>query len=159
MKKRFLFPLVAAIALPTVANAEVNNDYILKARQSYKLISEGKFSEAEKICDELIEISPDNPNGYVCKGISLGFTGKNKRKSREAIRNFTKAIEINPENYQIYYLRGILQFSMRRTEFSKLQMNGCSDIKKAYLNNNPGALEYVKRKRSFLIRNKCSGFF
>ena len=111
MKKRFLFPLVAAIALSTVANAEVNNDYILKARQSNKLISEGKFSEAEKICDELIEISPDNPNGYVCKGISLGFTSKNKRKSREAIRNFTKAIEINPENYQIYYLRGILQFS------------------------------------------------
>ena len=45
MKKRFLFPLVAAIALPTVANAEVNNDYILKAEQANKLIKEGKFSE------------------------------------------------------------------------------------------------------------------
>ena len=159
MKKRFLFLLIAAIALPIAANAEVNNDYILKAMQSKILISEGKFSEAEKICDELIEISPDNPNGYVCKGIALGFTSKNKRKSREALRNFTKAIEINPDNYQIYYLRGILQFSMRRTEFSKLQMNGCRDLKKAYLNNDPGAMEYVKRKRSFLIRNKCSGFF
>ena len=157
--KRLLLPLLAALALPTVINAEVTNDYILKVNQSKKLFSERKFAEMTKICNELIEISPDNPNGYVCKGISLGFTSKNKRKSREAIRNFTKAIEINPENYQIYYLRGILQFSMRRTEFSKLQMNGCSDIKKAYLNNNPGALEYVKRKRSFLIRNKCSGFF
>ena len=157
--KRLLLPLLTALALPIAVNAEVTNDYILKANQSKKLFSERKFSEMTKICNELIEISPDNPNGYVCKGISLGFTSKNKRKSREAIRNFTKAIEINPENYQIYYLRGILQFSMRRTEFSKLQMNGCSDIKKAYLNNNPGALEYVKRQRSFLIRNKCSGFF
>ena len=58
-----------------------------------------------------------------------------------------------------YFLRGFLQFSMRRREFSKLQMNGCSDIKKAYLNNFPDALEYVKRHRSFLIKNKCSGFF
>ena len=70
-----------------------------------------------------------------------------------------KRQELDPEYYEAYFLRGFLQFSMRRREFSKLQMNGCSDIKKAYLNNNPGALEYVKRKRSFLIRNKCSGFF
>ena len=51
------------------------------------------------------------------------------------------------------------KFSMRRSEFSKLQMDGCNDIKKAYLNKFPDALEYVKRQRSFLIRNKCSGFF
>ena len=159
MKKRFLFPSVAAIAFSTVANAEVNNDYILKAWQSNKLISEGKFSEAEKICDELIEISPDNPIGYLCKGVALGIVPKSERKSKEALKNFTKAIELDPEYYEAYFLRGFLQFSMRRGEFSKLQMNGCSDIKKAYLNKFPDALEYVKRQRSFLIRNKCSGFF
>ena len=157
--KRFLVPLLAAFALPTAVNAEVTNDYILKVNQSKKLFSERKFSEMKNICEELIEISPDNPMGYVCKGFALGFVPKSERKSREALKNFTKAIELDPEYYEAYFLRGFLQFSMRRREFSKLQMNGCSDIKKAYLNKFPDALEYVKRQRSFLIRNKCNGFF
>ena len=166
--KRFLIPLFAAIALPNSVNAEVTNDsifnakqadYFFKSKQASKLISEGKFSEAEIICDELIEISPANPNSYICKGIALGYSSKKIRKSRAALKNFTKAIELDPEYYEAYFLRGFLQFSMRRREFSKLQMNGCSDIKKAYLNKFPDALEYVKKQRSFLIRNKCSGFF
>ena len=157
--KRLLLPLLAAIALPNAVNAEVTNDYMLKLTESQKLHREGKFSEMKNICQELIEISPDNPMGYVCKGFALGFVPKSERKSREALKNFTKAIELDPEYYEAYFLRGFLQFSMRRREFSKLQMNGCSDIKKAYLNNYPAALEYVKRQRSFLIRNKCSGFF
>ena len=157
--KRILLPLLAALALPIAVNAEVNNDYLLKLAESQKLYREAKFSEMKNICEELIEISPDNPMGYVCKGFALGFVPKSERKSREALKNFTKAIELDPEYYEAYFLRGFLQFSMRRGEFSKLQMNGCSDIKKAYLNNYPGALEYVKRQRSFLIRNKCSGFF
>ena len=149
MKKRFLFPLVAAIALSTVANAEVNNDYILKARQSNKLISEGKFSEAEKICDELIEISPDNPNGYVCKGIALGFNRENQKK-REALRNFTKAIKINPENYDAYFFRGALQFRMPRRQGLGIARTACIDMSKAYFKNHPAALNFVKKHKSDL---------
>ena len=157
--KHLLLPLIAVLALPTAVNAEVTNDYMLKRTESQKLYREGKFSEMKNICKKLIEISPDNPMGYVCKGVALGIVPKSERKSREALKNFTKAIELDPEYYEAYFLRGFLQFSMRRGEFSKLQMNGCSDIKKAYLNKYPNALEYVKRQRSFLIRNKCSGFF
>ena len=157
--KSLLITLLAALSLPTLVNAEVTNDYMLKRAQAGKLHREGKFSEMKNICEELIEISPDNPMGYVCKGFALGFVPKSERKSREALKNFTKAIELDPEYYEAYFLRGFLQFSMRRREFSKLQMNGCSDIKKAYLNKFPDALEYVKRQRSFLIKNKCSGFF
>ena len=156
--KRLLLPLLAALALTTAVNAEVTNDYILKAEQFKKLFSERKFSEMTKICEELLEISPEFDFGYVCKGIALGFVSKNKRKSREAIKNFTKAIEINPENYDAYFFRGVLQFSMRRTEFSKLNMNACSDIKKAYLNKNPNALGFVKKNKSELKKNKCTGF-
>ena len=94
--KRLLLPLLAALALPTAVNAEVTNDYILKTNQSKKLFSERKFSEMKNICEELIEISPDNPMGYVCKGFALGFVPKSERKSREALKNFTKAIELNP---------------------------------------------------------------
>ena len=166
--KRFLIPLLAAIALPTAVNAEVTNDsifnakqadYFFKSKQAGKLISEGKFSEAETICDELIEISPENPDSYICKGVALGYSSKKIRKSREALKNFTKAIEIDPENYEAYFLRGRLAFTMRRREFSQLQLTACNDIKKAYLNGFPPAIESVNKNKSFFIQNKCSGFF
>ena len=113
----------------------------------------------KNICEEIIEISPEVPNGYVCKGIALGFTSKNKRKSREALTNLTKAIEINPEYYEAYFFRGLLQFQMQRERNSKIDRTACSDIKKAYLNNHPLALKYVEEKKSFLRRDRCTGFF
>ena len=163
--KRFLIPLLAALTIPTAVNAEETIDlekltiYNIKYSRANNLLREGKFSEMKNICEDLIEISPDNTKGYVCKGIALGFVSKNKRKSREALKNFTKAIAIDPENYEAYFLRGKLQFTMRRREFSKLQMTGCNDFKKAYLNGFPPAIETVNKNKSFFIKNKCSGFF
>ena len=57
MRKRFLIPLLAVLALPSSINADATNDYFLKLNQSVKLFSEGKFSVMKKICEELIEIS------------------------------------------------------------------------------------------------------
>ena len=147
--KRLLLPLLAALALPTSVNAEVTNDYILKANQSKKLFSERKFSEMTKICNELIEISPDNPNGYVCKGLALGFNRENPKK-REALRNFTKAIKINPENYDAYFFRGALQFRMPRREGLGIARTACIDMSKAYFKNHPAALDFVKKHKSDL---------
>ena len=154
--KRLLLPLLAAIALPTTVNAEITNDYILKVEQSTKLFSDGKFSEMTKICEELIEISPELDFGYVCKGIALGFNRENQKK-REALRNFTKAIKINPENYDAYFFRGALKFTMRRRRDLGFNRTACKDMEKAYLNKNPFALQYVKEKKSFL-RGECVGF-
>ena len=154
--KRLLLPLLAALALPTSVNAEVTNDYILKANQSKKLFSERKFSEMTKICNELIEISPDNPNGYVCKGLALGFNRENPKK-REALRNFTKAIKINPENYDAYFFRGALQFRMPRREGLGIARNACIDMSKAYFKNHPAALDFVKKHKSDL-QAECSQF-
>ena len=147
--KRLLLILLAALALPTAVNAEVTNDYILKANQSKKLFSERKFSEMTKICNELLEIAPENDFGYVCKGIALGFNSENQKK-REAIRNFTKAIKINPENYDAYFFRGALKFSMRRRKDLGFNRAACQDMEKAYLNKNPLALQYVKKNKSNL---------
>ena len=147
--KRLLLPLLAAIALPTTVNAEVTNDYILKVEQSTKLFSEGKFSEMTKICDELLQISPEFDFGYVCKGIALGFNSKNQKK-REALRNFTKAIKINPENYDAYFFRGALQFRMPRREGLGIARNACIDMSKAYFKNHPAALDFVKKHKSDL---------
>ena len=154
--KRLLLPLLAALALPTAVNAEVTNDYILKANQSKKLFSERKFSEMTKICNELIEISPDNPNGYICKGLALGFNRENPKK-REALRNFTKAIKINPENYDAYFFRGALQFRMPRREGLGIARNACIDMSKAYFKNHPAALDFVKKHKSDL-KAECYQF-
>ena len=150
--KRLLFPLIAALALSTSVNAEVTNDYRLKSNQATKLFSEGKFSEMTKICDELLEISPEFDFGYVCKGVSLGFNSENQKK-REAIRNFTKAIKINPEYNEPYFFRAVIKFSMRRREGLGFNRTACKDMEKAYLNKHPPALEYVKESKPFLKRN------
>ena len=147
--KRFLIPILATFALTTTVNAEVTNDYILKFKQSQELITKGKFSEAETICDELIETAPEIQYAYVCKGIALGFNSKNKKK-REALRNFTKAIKINPENYDAYYFRGAIKFSMRRRKDLGFNRAACKDMEKAYLNKHPFALQYVKENKYFL---------
>ena len=81
------------------------------------------------------------------------------RKSREALKNFIKAIEIDPEYYTAQFLRANLQIQMRRREFSKLQLRACNDLKKAYLNNFSDAIKFVNKQKSFLRKNKCSGFY
>ena len=154
--KRLLLPLLAALALPTAVNAEITNDYILKVEQSTKLFTEGKFSEMTKICEELLEIAPEYDFGYVCKGIALGFNSKNKKK-REALRNFTKAIKINPENYDAYFFRGALKFGMRRKKDLGFSRAACDDMEKAYLNNNPLAFDYFKNNKSNL-QSECGSY-
>ena len=154
--KRLLLPLLAALALPTFVSAEVTNDYRLKSNQATKLFSEGKFSEMTKICDELLEISPEFDFGYVCKGVALGFNSENQKK-REALRNFTKAIKINPENYDAYFFRGALKFGMRRRKDLGFSRAACDDMEKAYLNNQPFALEYVKENKS-MLQAECGSY-
>ena len=157
--KRFLIPLLVAIALPTAVNAEVTNDYLLKITECQNAYREGKFAEMKNIGEELIEIAPDRPNGYACKGIALGYyMSKNKNKiKREAIKDLTKAIEIDPEYYQLYFFRGAIQFSIKKPRDSEIT-TACSDIKKAYLANFPPALKFVKKNKSILRRIKCTGF-
>ena len=154
--KRFSITLLAAITLPIAVNAEVTSDYRLKRTEARKLYREGKFSEMKNICEELIEISPDNPNSFICKGIALGFNSENK-KQRKALRNFTKAIKIDPEYNEAYFFRGLLQFQMRRRKDLGIARTACKDMSKAYFNNYPPALEYVKKNKSF-VKGECYQF-
>ena len=155
--KRFLIPLLAVLAFPTAVNAESSNDYFFKFMQAKSLLNKGDFSKAEKKCEEMIEISPEKKWGYFCKASSLIIS--RKQKKREALKNLTKAIEIDPEFYDAYFLRGFLQFSMRRNSMSKLDRTACSDIKKAFLNDYQYAIDYVNKNKAFLKRDKCTGFY
>ena len=86
----------------------------------------------------------------------MGFNSKNQKK-REALRNFTKAIKINPENYDAYFFRGALKFSMRRRKDLGFNRAACDDMEKAYLNNQPFALEYVKENKS-MLQAECGSY-
>ena len=77
----------------------------------------------------------------------------------EALKNLTTAIEIDPEFYDAYFLRGVLQFTMRRNSMSKIDRSACSDIKKAFLNDYQYAIDYVNENKAFLRKDKCSGFY
>ena len=155
--KRLLLPLLAALTLPTVVNAELTNDYFLKFTKANSLLNEGDFSNAEKICDEMIETSPEKKWGYLCKASSLIISRKPKKM--EALKNLTTAIEIDPEFYDAYFMRGFLQFSMKRNSMSKIDRTACSDIKKAFLNDYQPAIDYVNENKAFLRKDKCSGFY
>ena len=160
MKKFFILiasNLLLACNTPLVYSNESDLNYFLKNREAIKLINEGKISEGEKKCEEMIEMYPEGKWGYLCKGSSLLFSGLDNRKE-EALKNFTKAIVIDPEYYEAYFLRGILQFSMDRKSMSKIDRNACKDIKKAYSNGYQFAIDYVKNNKPFLKRDKCFGF-
>ena len=161
MKKFFSFLTTSNLLFASNIGIAYANEpdvsYFLKNREAMKLINEGNISEGEKKCDEMIEMYPEGKWGYLCKGASLLFSGLDNRKE-EALKNFTKAIEIDPEYYEAYFLRGILQFSMDRKSMSKIDRNACKDIKKAYSNGYQFAIDYVKNNKPFLKRDKCFGF-
>ena len=160
MKKIIFIFLSINLLIPNVQKAysdELSGEYLDKYNEAINLINNNKHSKAEQKCDEVIKLSPEEKIGYLCQGIARGFA--NKPKKREALKSFTKAIEIDPEFYEAYYWRGALQFSMRRNNMSKLDRTACSDIKKAYLNGFAYAIDYVNESKAFLRRDKCTGFY
>ena len=136
---------------------EFNVSYFLKNREAMKLINEGNISEGEKKCDKMIAIYPEGKWGYFCKGSATLLSGLDNRKE-EALKNFTKAIEIDPEFYEAYFWRGALQFSMKRRHMDKTDRIACSDMRKAYLNDVSYAIDFVNKNRTLLRKDKCSGF-
>ena len=175
--KRFLIPLLAAFALPIAVNANENNGKLLEYK---KLIEEGyqilddlvlrdeknptyeqymeEFSLALEKCNEAIAMIPENKEGYLCRGFMVGFHKKGPariRYQKRGLKDFTKAIKIDPEYLEAYFLRGDLGFSMRRLSGSSIDVGACRDIKKAYRNNFPEAIEYVNQYKNFLKEDNC----
>ena len=161
-KKFFLFfaiNILLNIHIQKVYSNEFKNESNYRAiyLDGIQLLNEGKFSQGVKKCEEAIKILPEEKSGYLCKGIGLGFSGKRNTK-REALKSFTKAIEIDPEFYEAYFWRGALQFSMKRRHMDKTDRIACSDIRKAYLNDVSYAIDFVNKNKTLLRKDKCTGF-
>ena len=107
---------------------------------------------------------PNNKEGYLCRGIVVGLQkiymfggGSTLSKQKKGIKDITKAIKIDPEYWEAYFWRGAIGFNMDRLSGSKTDGRACIDIKKAYENKFPYAIDYVNRNRTFLKEDKCRG--
>jgi len=73
---------------------------IAKARKLYK---SGAFKQATEIVNGLLQIDAENPLIYELKGEIL----LDKGEYRKAVRNFKKAVELNPVAFSAFFKKGI----------------------------------------------------
>ena len=122
--KKLLLIFLAVIALPTTVNANENKNKLLEYK---KLIDEGyeilddlvlrdeknptyeeymeEFPLALEKCNEAIAMIPEKKEGYLCRGLMVGFYKKGSAKPRyqkKGLKDFTKAIKIDPEYLEAY---------------------------------------------------------
>ena len=97
-----------------------------------------------------IDIEPNDPEGYYCRGIAYSQRGK----GRSAYKELIKAIKLDPAYFDYYYWRGVTIMSIDRKEDSKIHKVGISDLKKDYSSQHEFTQEYVQENRTFL-RQQC----
>ena len=152
MKRFLLIALGMGFLLPTAGFA--NEDFDQLMAKGWDEWDQENYKEAIKLCSDAIDIEPNDPEGYYCRGTALSEMGK----PRTAYKDFTKAIELDPDDLDYYYWRGVTIMTMTRQANSKMQKVGCSDIKKAYSNKHDFTLDYVQENKGFL-RQECPFLF
>ena len=152
MRRFLLIALGMGFLLPTAGFA--NEDFDQLMEKGWDEWDQENYKEAIKLCSDAIDIEPNDPEGYYCRGTALSEMGK----PRTAYKDFTKAIELDPDDLDYYYWRGVTIMSMIRQANSKMQKVGCSDIKKAYSKKHDFTLEYVQENKGFLSQ-ECPFLF
>ena len=150
---RYLFLALTAVLLSSTAGF-ANEDFDQLMDKGWNEWDQENYKEAIKLCSDAIDIEPNDPEGYYCRGTALSEMGK----SRTAYKDLSKAIELDPDDLDYYYWRGTTIMSMIRQANSKMQKVGCSDIKKAYSKNHDFTLEYVQENKGFLSQ-ECPFLF
>ena len=74
-----------------------------KNLQGIQYMQEGKWEEAVKVFNEIIEESPEDPIAYINFGNLLATLDDNER----ALQFFQKAIELDEDAASAYYSMGI----------------------------------------------------
>ena len=59
------------------------------------------FEQALLYCSRAIDLAPNDPGAYVCRGLA----NSNLKRHDEAIRDFTAALKLAPDDVMIYLLR------------------------------------------------------
>ena len=135
--KRFLIPLLAAIALPTAVNTEgTENPYqkgslMFYITRSYNRLNAGDYSGALADYDIVIENKEiykkvfDGLEEFDKFYMQRGNAKSNLGDHSGALSDFNKALSLNRSNPLIYYNRGLAWFKLKNTT------KGCKDFRKA----------------------------
>ena len=139
--KRLLLPLLAALALPTVVNANVDPevhklclsaaDYLgcvkamstksidkLKTAKYYferamKKVKDGDHSSAISDFNKVIDSKQISKGNLASAYFNRGQSRMNLNNYSEALSDYNKAILINPTNSNYYYTRGFAKNSLK----------------------------------------------
>jgi len=131
-----------AIARAQQGNVNVTAEKAVQ--MAIKLYSEGKPAQAERVCRQIIEARPQNPDAHNILGVALQAQGKvdeavaeltcavklapqapalranlgevlrQAGKTDEAVKEFETAIKLDPNNAQALNNLGIIQFERRK---------------------------------------------
>ncbi len=67
------------------------------------------YNDLSDFADTVIELAPENGDGYYYKGVALSHI---KGKEQDVISNFNKALEISPENLSYLKSKGATHYSL-----------------------------------------------
>jgi len=131
----------------TIARAQQGRVNITPAKaiaMAGKLYSEGKFSQAQKVCEQIIEARPGNADAHNIHGVSLNAQGRPK----DAIAALRRAVKLAPQAASIHANLGeVLRQAGNGKEAGKALETAVSiDPKNAQALNNLGIIRYDEGK-------------
>lgn len=113
-------PAYSGLALTTAAKANESKDN--------KGMEEG-FKEAHKLADKGKDLAPKLPGSWIAKAIVITMENEDRKPAKEWLdqveKEYKKALELDPNNSESYYRRGVCykkayEFSKAKTDFAKV---------------------------------------
>ena len=95
----------------TLLDSKYGLQEMLLNNMAYSFYREKRFQEMAEIARLIIQINPRFNQGYEALGIALSNM-KDTRLYEEVVKNYKKAIELQPSNYTAYYNLGIIYNEM-----------------------------------------------
>ena len=95
-----------------------------KIEEATRLREQGKYEDAIKLCNEAIELNPNNYLAYLRRG---NFYYRQKQYER-AIQDYDKAIQINPNYAEAYFGRALAYASLENVEKTFADINKAIEL-------------------------------
>lgn len=79
-----------------------------KLNQAAQLAQKGQLTEASSLCQQVVQLSPQNARAWHL----LGLTSMQQGQKQQALTSLQKAIALNPSKAEFYNHTGVLHFSL-----------------------------------------------
>ena len=82
-----------------------------KVDEAWKFFERGDYNSAISLCNEAIQLYPNNANAWYSLGVACSRFGQYER----AIIDFSRAIKLNPNDFEAYHNRGVCYQALGNT--------------------------------------------